>query len=438
MKNKPVLPLLISMAMPMVISMLFNALYNIVDSFFVAKISKDAMTALSLVFPVQNLVSAVAVGFGVGVNAVISFHLGAREKEAADQAAARGMALSQLHGLVMMAACLLTVPLFLRLFTQSEPIISLGIRYSRIVFLFSPVLSVSLVFEKIFQAVGRMKVTMYALLAGCVTNILLDPVLIFGMGPLPALGMEGAALATGLGQLLTVVIYLLVNRRCPLPVRIKKTNVKGDGALIQKLYAVGIPAALNMALPSVLISVLNGILAGFSESYVVILGIYYKLQTFLYLPANGIIQGMRPLIGYNYGAGEKGRVRKIFLMTLLLNAVIMLFGTILCASIPDVLMELYISDTGTVKAGARALRIISAGFLISSVSVTASGALEGLGKGTPSFLISLLRFVVVIIPLAWIFSNIQGADGVWNSFWMAEGITAAASLGIYCRAVSKL
>lgn len=437
MKEKPVLPLLLSMAAPMVISMLVNALYNIVDSFFVAKISEDAMTALSLVFPVQNMVNAVSVGFGVGVNAVISYHMGAGEKERAEQAASHGMVLSLLHGVVMLAACLLAVPLFLRMFTGAENIVSLGIRYSRIVFLFSPVLCVSLVLEKIFQAVGRMKVTMYALLAGCGANILLDPVLIFGLGPFPALGMEGAALATGIGQVLTVIIYVLVNRCHPLPIKINKKDGNRDNGIVKRLYAIGIPATFNMALPSVLISALNGILAGFSGSYVVILGIYYKLQTFLYLPANGMLQGMRPLIGYNYGAGERERVRKIFLTTLSLNALIMVLGTVLCAVVPDALMKLYVSDAGTVLAGAQALRIISAGFLISAVSVTASGALEGLGKGIPSFLISLLRFVVVIIPIAWIFSRIWGAVGVWAAFGVAETITAVAACSIYRRAVSR-
>ena len=220
MKEKPVLPLLISMSLPMVISMLVNSLYNIVDSFFVAKISEEAMTALSLVYPVQNFINAVAIGFGVGINAVIAYHLGAREHEKANRAATWGFVLSLIHGAVMMVGCIAVMPAFLRMFTGEEQVIDYGIRYSRIAFAFSLIIVTSLAFEKIFQSVGRMKVTMGGMLAGCVTNIILDPVLIFGIGPFPAMGIEGAALATGIGQVLTVIIYVVIYFARPIPVRL--------------------------------------------------------------------------------------------------------------------------------------------------------------------------------------------------------------------------
>ena len=190
MKEKPVFPLIMSMALPMVISMLVNSLYNIVDSFFVAQISEDAMTALSLVFPIQNLVNAIAIGFGVGISSQIAFHLGAGNKHNADIAATHGTVLSALHGLIMMIVCTLIMPSFLGLFTPDKKVIDLGVRYSGIVFAFSVVIGLDLAFEKIFQAVGRMKVTMFSLMCGCITNIILDPVLIFGLGPFPALGIE--------------------------------------------------------------------------------------------------------------------------------------------------------------------------------------------------------------------------------------------------------
>lgn len=431
MKERPVFPLLVSMALPMVISMLVSSLYNIVDSFFVAKISEDAMTALSLVFPVQNFINAAGIGFGVGMNAVISFYLGAKDYARADMATTQGLLLSAVHGVILTVASIGIMPLFLRLFTKSETVAALGVQYSDIAFSFACVVSLSMAFEKIFQAVGRMKVTMLSLLLGCCTNIVLDPVLIFGLGPFPAMGIRGAALATGIGQVLTLVVYLIICKVRPLSVHVKRDYLRLDKTMVGKLYAIGIPATLNMALSSVLISALNAILAGFSEAYILVLGIYYKLQTFLYLPANGIIQGMRPLIGYNYGAGEHKRVKQIFNWVLLLNGVIMLIGTGICLLFPNALMGLFTTTPETIRVGATALRIICAGFLTSAVSVTASGALEGLGKGAQSLVISLCRYILLIIPIAFVLSHVLGATGVWHAFWIAEGLTAVIAWVVY-------
>ena len=401
MKTRPVLPLLVSMALPNVISMLVNSLYNIVDSLFVARISEQAMTALSLVFPVQNLVNAISIGFGIGINAQIALHLGAGDREKADISATHGMALSILHGLLCTVAGIAIMPGFLRRFTSDESLVSMGVLYATIVFLFSIVNMADLAFEKMFQAVGRMNTTMIALIAGCVCNIALDPVLIFGLGPVPALGIAGAALATNLGQLVTLCIYLYCYATSDLPVRLRRRYLHFEPALDGKLYAIGIPAILNLALPSLLVTFLNGLLAAFSQSYVTVLGIYYKLQTFLYLPANGIVQGMRPLVGYNYGAREHGRVARLYNLTLGLSAAIMAVGTVLCLTISGSLIGLFSSNPETIAIGTTALRIICLGFVVSAVSTTSSGALEGLGKGVPSLVISLCRYVIFIMPLAW-------------------------------------
>ena len=431
MKERPVLPLIFSMALPMVISMLVNSLYNIVDSFFVAQISEDAMTALSLVFPVQNFINAVAIGFGVGINAAIAFYLGAQDKEKADRAATRGMFLAGAHGVIMTAVCIAALREFLRMFTGAEQVVDLGVRYGTIAFAFSTAIAVSLAFEKIFQAVGRMKVTMLSLLCGCIANIILDPILIFGLGPFPEMGIEGAAVATGIGQVVSLIIYIAVYFTSPIPVRIQKAGLRADRSIDRRLYAVGIPATLNLALPSLMISALNTILAAYSQSYIVILGIYYKLQTFLYLPANGIIQGMRPVIGYNYGAGEGERVSKIYRVTLGMTAVIMAVGMAICLMAPEGLIGMFTENGQTVAAGGRALRIISAGFIISSVSVTSSGALEGIGKGVPSLVISVFRYAAIIIPAAFLLSRSIGADGVWHAFWITEVITGVTAFLVF-------
>ena len=437
MKEKPVLPLILSMALPMVLSMLVNSLYNIVDSFFVAKISEDAMTALSLVYPIQNFINAVGIGFGVGMNAVIAIHLGAGRKEKANMAATQGLLLSVIHSVVMMLGGIAVMPAFLRMFTASEAVIDLGIRYSTIAFSFTFMIVVGVAFEKIFQAVGSMKITMMGLMSGCIANIILDPILIFGLGPFPKMGIEGAALATGLGQTLTLVIYLVVYVVRPIHVRVSKRYLAPDGKIIWKLYSVGIPATLNLALPSLLVSSLNAILAEYSQIYILVLGIYYKLQTFLYLPANGFVQGMRPLIGYNFGAGEHKRVKQIYTLVLGMSGMIMVLGTIVCLLIPGQLMGLFTDQPETIQAGETALRIISAGFLVSAVSVTSSGALEGLGKGLPSLMISLSRYVVIIIPAAFLLSRAFGAVGVWHAFWVAEAVTAVISFVIYQKQVRR-
>lgn len=437
MKEKPVFPLILSMAIPMVVSMLVNSLYNIVDSFFVAQISEDAMTALSLVYPVQNFLNAVSIGFGVGLNAVIAFYLGAGDYKKADMAASQGITLSVIHSVILTIGSIAVMPVFLGMFTSSASILELGLQYSRIAFAFTPVIIFNLIFEKIFQAVGNMKVSMIGLMTGCVANIILDPILIFGLGPFPVMGIHGAALATGMGQALTLIYYLTVYIRRPIPVRIRRSCLRLTRQMAARLYAIGVPATLNLALPSVLISALNGILAAYSGVYILVLGIYYKLQTFLYLPANGFVQAMRPLIGYNYGAGEHKRVSQIYRIVLAMTSGIMLAGTVICLVIPGWLMGLFTHTPETVAAGETALRVISAGFLVSSVSVTSSGALEGLGKGTPSLIISLCRYLILIIPAAFILSRIFGPVGVWNAFWVAEAATALVSLVVYRRALKN-
>lgn len=437
MKEKKILPLVVSMSLPMVISMAVNSLYNIVDSYFVAKISEDAMTALSLVYPVQNLMTAIAVGFGIGMNARIAFCLGAEDKEQADQATATGMVLSFIHGVVLMLICIWGMPWFLLLYTKNEAIMDMGLAYANRAFLFSVIIMLGISLEKIFQAVGRMKVSMISMMCGFVTNIVLDPLMIFGIGPFPKMGMAGAAYATGIGQSVTLLVYVWFCIFRPLPVSFGRKNIVFRRDLLVKLYAVGIPASLNMALPSLLISSLNGILSAISEKYVLVLGAYYKLQTFIYLSANGIIQGIRPLISFNFGAGEHKRVQQIFKTSLLLTGGVMAVGVLFSFLIPSQMIGIFTSNVETIEIGVKALHIISIGFIVSAVSVTCCGALEALGKGMESLWISLLRYVIIIIPAAFLFSRMIGAEGVFAAFPVTETITAVASCFIYRRSSKK-
>ncbi|MCC8141263.1 MAG: MATE family efflux transporter [Lachnospiraceae bacterium] len=437
MKEKPIFPLLMSMALPMVVSMLVNSLYNIVDSFFVARISEDAMTALSLVYPLQNLINAIAIGFGIGITALISYFLGAKEPDKANTAAANGMFFAVIHGVILMVITILILPRFMAAYTSDTAVIAMGVLYGRIAFSFSVIIMIGLVCEKIFQGVGRMKVSMLCLMCGCLTNIVMDPLLIFGVGVFPEMGIAGAGLATGFGQVVNLIMYIIFFKTISIPVKLRRKYLApGQKEISLRLYAIGIPAALNLALPSVLISALNAILAAYSQSFVVVLGIYYRLQTFLYLPANGFVQGLRPLVGYNFGAGERERVRKLYLLTLGMCALIMAAGTVICLIAAQGLVGLYSTNPETIAIGTKAFRIICAGFIVSAVSVTSTGALEGLGKGIQSLIIAACRYVVIILPIAWMLCRFLGPERVWNAFWITEFITAAIAVLVYRRTVN--
>ena len=431
MKEKKILPLVLSMSLPMMLSMLVNSLYNIVDSYFVAQISEQAMTALSLVYPLQLLETAIAVGFGVGMNAAAAYYLGAKEQQRADDIVTSGLILSLLHGVILMAAALLFAPAFVSLFTENKKILADGVKYSNLVFIFAVPNVIAITFEKIFQAEGRMKVSMFSMLCGCVANIILDPLLIFGIGIFPKMGIEGAAIATGIGQVIPLIVYLFVFIKHPVSLHFHWHKKVFQKRLMGQMYGVGIPATLNLALPSFMITALNGILAVYSASYVLVLGIYYKLQTFIYLTANGIVQGIRPLVGYNYGAGEYDRVKKIAHTSMGLIALVMVMGMAISCAIPQQLMGLFTTSRATMEIGGAALRIISFGFVVSSVSVTFSGVLEGLGKGMPSLLISLARYIVVMLPVSFVLSRLLQALGVWYGFAVTEYIVAVLSYYIY-------
>lgn len=437
MKEKKILPLVLSMSLPMVLSMLVNSLFNIVDSFFVAKLSDDAITALSLVYPVQITITAISVGFGVGMNVLIAYYLGAGKQKYADMTTSIGIALSIIHGILILIVCNIGFPYYIRMFTKNENVIQLGITYARIAFIFSPIITVEIAIEKVFQSVGRMKETMICMMVGFVANIILDPIMIFGIGPFSRMEISGAAIATGIGQILTLISYIVFYIVKPIPTKPSLGLINWNKEILAKLYAVGIPATLNMALSSVLLSIINGILSVYGDAYVLVFGAYYKLQSFIYLPSGGIIQGIRPLVGYNYGAGEKERVKKISYTALVMAIVIMIIGTVLCMAVPSELMKIFSSNEETIMVGSNALRIISLGFIISAVSVTLCGVLEGLGKGMPSLWISLSRYIIVIIPLAYILSKtMNSATGVWMAFPITEFVAAVMSV-IVCKKYIK-
>lgn len=427
MLQKPIFKLLLSMSVPMMLSMLIQSLYNIVDSIYVSRLGTAALTAVSLAFPLQNIIISIAVGIGVGVASVISISLGAGETEKANRAATLGVALTLVHCVLFVLFGLLVTRPFLSMFTKDPQTLEWACDYTYIVLCFSSGCLLQLIFEKIFQAIGAMKVTMFLLIAGALINIILDPILIFGLLGFPAMGVTGAAVATVIGQFGAFILYLFVYAFGKFGIEIHPKYLKADWQMIRRIYSVGIPSSIMMILPSVLVAVLNGILSGLSEIYVAVLGVYFKLQTFIYMPTNGIVQGMRPIIGYNYGAGETGRMKQTIRYSLYTSLVIMGIGTAAAMGIPEQIFALFDADAELMQAGVLSLRIISLGFLISSVGVVFSGTFEALGKGKESLIISLLRQFVITIPLSFLLAPLFGASGVWIAFPAAEAIASIAA-----------
>ena len=428
MKSKAILPLLLSMSIPPMISMLIQSLYNIVDSIFVAQMGEKALTAVFLVFPLQNVVSAVAIGFGVGINSCIAINLGADNKENVNRAASHGIVLTLIHAFIFIIAGIFLTKPFLRLFTSDEEIFKWGYQYGFIVMCFSIGVLYQLVYEKIYQAMGNMILPMILQITGCLINIILDPIFIFGKLGFPAMGVVGAAVATIIGQMCPFIIFAMIFRKNNHGIEISIKGFKFDKEIIKRLYSVGLPSSIMMALPSALVSVLNGILAGLSQSAIAFLGIYFKLQTFIYMPANGLIQGMRPIIGYNYGACEKERMIKTIKTSLAIVAVIMAVGTVISMVYPEYILKMFNAENELLEIGVSALKIISIGFIFSSISVVFSGAFEGMGEGVKSLAITLLRQLIVIIPIAFIMAKIFGINGVWMAFPISEIVTTISAI----------
>ena len=420
MKTKPIFSLLMSMSIPMMLSMLMQALYNIVDSIYVSYLGTDALTAVSIAFPLQNMVASVAVGVGVGITSTISIYLGSKKQEEANTAATIGIALSILHCILFILIGIFVTKPFLRLFTTDPSILKQACDYTYIVVCLSFGTIIQIAMEKIFQAVGAMKTTMFLLATGCIINIILDPILIFGYFGFPAMGVRGAAIATVTGQICGFILYIIVYLKKSFGITIHPKYLIFDKSVIRQIYSVGIPSSLMMMLPSILVSVLNRILARFSDLYIAVLGVYFKLQTFIYMPANGIVQGMRPIVGYNYGAKDYDRMKKTIQYSLLSAGMIMLLGTISALAIPTQIFSLFKADQEMLTAGTMALRIISLGFLISTIGIIYSGTFEAIGKGKESLIISILRQFIITIPASLLLSHFLGVVGVWIAFPLGE------------------
>lgn len=428
MGTKPVLQLLVSMSIPVVLSMFIQALYNIVDSIWVAKLGTDAITAVSLAFPLQNIVMSVGVGMGIGIGSVISMSLGAGNRQEANRAASIGVALVLLHCVIFAVGGLAITKPFLRMFTNDPVIYQWACDYTYVVLCISFGELLQMCLEKIFQGLGKMKTTMVMMASGCIINIILDPILIFGWFGFPAMGVKGAAIATVIGQIGAFVMYLVVCARGDIGVTIHPRYMKPDKEMVGRIYSIGIPSSLMLAMPSLLVALLNGILAQLDKAYVAVFGLYFKLQTFVNMPSNGVVQGMRPIISFNYGAGNQKRVNQAVGYAMKIVAGIMLVGTIAAVGMPEWILRAFDADEKVLSYGITAFRIIGLGFLFSTVGIVSAGVFEALGKGKESLWISLVRQFVIILPLGWLLSRFMGAEGIWISFPVAEALAAVMSV----------
>lgn len=437
MGTKKVMPLLISMSVPPMISMLIQALYNIVDSMYVARVSEDALTAVSIAFPLQNLIIAVSCGFGIGLNACVARALGAKDEKEVTSAATHGFLLSGIHWLLFVLMGIFVTEPFLQGFTNNPQVYKMSCEYTQIVLCFSIGSMYHLYAEKLFQATGSMILPMIFQGVGAMLNIVLDPVFIFGWFGIPAMGVQGAAIATVASQIFAAALSMVFFLKKCTSVRICLKGFRIKKCMLCKLYAVGIPSAIMMSLPSVLVAALNSVLAAFQATAIAVFGLYIKIQTFVYMPANGVIQGMRPIMSYNYGAGNKKRMKETLIASLEAAGVIMAIGTVLFMAFPQSIMKLFDANKEMLSIGVPMLRMIAAGFLISTVGCVLSGAFEALGMGVQSLIVSLLRQLLIIIPLSMVLSRIWGIYGVWITFPIAELAAAVTGCILYRNFLQK-
>lgn len=417
----PINKLVLSMSLPIMISMLVQSMYNIVDSVFVARISEDVLTATSLAYSAQMLQIAVAVGTGVGVNALVSRRLGAKKQEEANQAATTGLILTILSSLFFVLWGLFGSRAFIRLFTDHMVILDYGTEYLKICQIFATGIFLATFFQRILQATGRTFLSMLAQLAGALVNLILDPIMIFGCFGCPAMGIQGAALATVIGQWMSALIGFLLHKKQNKEIsfvfrgfRMKKDNVLA-------IYQVGAPTILTQAFGSIMIALMNSVLMMFSSTSVAFFGVYFKLQNFLFMPLNGLGQGSLPIIGYNYGAGKWERIVKTYRTTIKYGLIIAVIGVLVFLSVPELLLDAFSAGKAMKEIGVPALRIICICFFPASATMMIGYAVSGLGNGMVNMISTAIRQCVVLIPCVWILGKLGGINVIWFAFWIAEG-----------------
>ena len=433
----PVGKLLFTMSLPIMISMLVQALYNVVDSMFVARVSENALTALSIAFPIQNLMIAVSVGLGVGLNAVVSRALGARDTKGVNRAATNGILLMFICGLLFMLGGATLVRPYFEMQTDIEEIVTSGIDYTSIVMMGSMGVFMQILFERLLQSTGRTMLTMFSQGVGAIINIIFDPIFIFGYFGFPKMGVAGAAYATILGQWVAALLGLILNIRKNPEVSISMKGFKPHGATIRLILSIGIPSVVMQSIGSVMTFLMNQILIAFSSTAVAVFGVYFKLQSFVFMPVFGLTNGTVPIVAYNFGARKGDRMKKTIQYSVYAAIVIMICGALIFQSIPDKLLMLFDASDEMLRVGVPALRIISLGFPLAGFGIGAGAVFQALGFSVYSMIISLIRQLVVLIPCAYLIGMLTGdVTGVWWAFVVAEVVSLTVS-ALYLRRVNR-
>ncbi len=433
----PVGKLLFTMSLPIMISMLVQALYNVVDSMFVARVSENALTALSIAFPIQNLMIAVSVGLGVGLNAVVSRALGAKDTKGVNRAATNGIMLMFICGLIFMLGGATLVRPYFEMQTDIEEIVTNGIDYTSIVMMGSMGVFMQILFERLLQSTGRTMLTMFSQGVGAIINIIFDPIFIFGYFGFPKMGVAGAAYATILGQWVAALLGLILNIRKNPEVSISMKGFKPHGATIRLILSIGIPSVVMQSIGSVMTFLMNQILIAFSSTAVAVFGVYFKLQSFVFMPVFGLTNGTVPIVAYNFGARKGDRMKKTIQYSVYAAIVIMICGALIFQSIPDKLLMLFDASDEMLRVGVPALRIISLSFPLAGFGIGAGAVFQALGFSVYSMIISLIRQLVVLIPCAYLIGMLTGdVTGVWWAFVVAEVVSLTVS-ALYLRRVNR-
>lgn len=410
--------LLLEMSLPIMVSMLIQALYNIVDSYFVSQINENAFTAVSMAFPIQNIMLGIGVGTGVGIKALLSRSLGEKNYKKLNLAAENALILCFFHGFILFLVGLFVPKIYYESQARSFEIINYGIGYTKIVTMASLGMFFQLSYERILQSTGKTKLSMYAQLIGAVINIILDPILIFGLFGFPALGVNGAAIATVIGQIIGAALGYLLNKKLNPEIQIRGLHI--DFKIINEIYKVGIPSVILITITSLVVYFLNIILGRFSPTAVAALGAYFKIQSFIFMPVFGLNNGMVPIIAYNYGARKKDRVLETIDFSIKIGFLVAIIGLIIFQLFPVMLLKIFNASDQLIKIGVPAIKIISLSFVFVSYNFVINAVFQSLGNGLLALVSSLLRQIVVLLPVALLLSLFGKLEYIWFCFPVSE------------------
>ena len=439
MEKMEIPKLAIKISLPMIISMISIALYGIIDTIFVSNISENALTAISLAYPFQNIITGIGLGTGIGLNSLLARTLGEKKESQIQKTIFNGILLTVLTWIIVAIISVISIKPFLLYFTNNSELISLGSSYLYIISIFSIGTLFQITIEKILEAYGKSKESMIIQISGSLINLILDPILIYGMLGFPKLGITGAAIATIIGQLIGMVIGIIYIKKYKLiTLKISKENLKLDKEIVKNIYRVGIPTIILEIISSIIILLLNKVLIEFSTLAVSVWGVYGKVDKFVLITIYGLNYGMIPIIAYNYGAKRKDRVIEAIKYFLKLALIITAIGMIIVLVFPIQILKAFDVSNETIEIGVSAFRILSSGFMFAGVNMILSATFQAFGNATYSLIIKLLRKIIISVPLIYILKKIFGITGIWCAFVIAEILSMIIAIILYKKTYNKL